>query len=348
MSEAFQRPEDWIKEPPRKNGKTNGNGKGHSAQPNDCECSLAALQHEHFEPIKWIVPDFIPEGLTVFAGRPKIGKSWMMLGVALGVARKTEALSQFVEQGDVLYGGLEDGKRRMHARVTKILGPDVKNWPDNFTFRYRLDPLDAGGLDAIEAWLIEHPKRRLVVIDTLGKVRGMKQLREEQYQYDYRLLGGLQELATRYGVAIVVIHHVRKSDADDVLDTISGTTGIAGAADNCMVLGKTAHGVRLYVRGRDVEEQDKVVEFDPDTAIWSVLGDYDEHEPSNPMHGIRRSIFDLLTNSPIALTPAQIAERLGQDRGTVRKVLRRMANSIPPQVVQTDRATSSYLVPPKP
>ena len=88
----------------------------------------------------------------------------------------------------------------------------------------------------------------------------MKQPREEQYQYDYRLLGALQELATRYSIAIVVVHHVRKTDAEDVLDTISGTTGIAGAADTVMVLGKTDRGVRMYLRGRDAEEQDKLLE----------------------------------------------------------------------------------------
>ena len=71
----------------------------------------------------------------------------------------------------------------------------------------------------------------MVVIDTLGKVRGTKRKDEEQYQFDYRMIGALQELATTYRVAIVVVHHVRKADAEDVLDTVSGTTGIAGAAD---------------------------------------------------------------------------------------------------------------------
>jgi hypothetical protein len=327
--EDFDDRANWGEQPtgPRPNG-------GRPGQASiEVECTLADLQQHVFEPIRWIVPDYLPEGLTVFAGRPKIGKSWMMLGVALAVARGRETLGKFVEGGDVLYCGLEDGKRRMHARVTKVLGPTNKIWPDNFTFRYRLDALDAGGLDTIEQWLIDHPNRRLVVIDTLGKVRGMKQPREEQYQYDYRLVGALQELATRYSVAIAVIHHVRKTDAEDVLDTISGTTGIAGAADNCMVLGKTAYGVRLYVRGRDAEEQDKLAEFDPDTALWSVIGDYDEAAPT-PMQGLRKQIFDLLADSPIPLPPNQIAQRLGQDKAQVRVMLRRMMRSEPPQVIR--------------
>jgi hypothetical protein len=303
----------------------------------DDEITLDKLQHRLFEPIRWVVPDYIPEGLTVFAGKPKIGKSWMMLGVALAVARGTETLGKLVEGGDVLYCGLEDGRRRMQARVAKVLGPANKVWPANFTFRHRLPPLDDGGMEMIEQWLIAHPNRRLAVIDTLGRVRGMKNAREEQYQYDYRLLGTLQQLATRYCVAIVVVHHVRKSSADDVLDTISGTTGIAGAADTCVVLGKTDHGVRLYLRGRDAEEQDKIVEFDPDTGIWSVTGDYDEAVPGSEASGARKAVFDLLNGSPIALTPTQIGERLGKRSDQIRFVLHRMKQSDPPQVIRNPR-----------
>jgi hypothetical protein len=325
-------PQDWL---------TSRLPQHHRGAPDaDFGCTLAALEQEEFSPIKWVVPEFIPEGLTVFAGRPKIGKSWLILNVALGVARGTEALGKFIERGDVLYCGLEDGRRRMRSRVAKILGPAIKGWPANFTFRHRLDPLDAGGLETIEEWLTANPNHRLVVIDTLGRVRGMKNVREEQYQYDYRLIGGLQELATRYGVAIVIVHHVRKSDAEDVLDTVSGTTGIAGAADTVVVLGRTAQGVRLYLRGRDVEEQDKLVEFDPETAIWSVTSDYDEAVPDSPTQGMRRTVFDLLDASPMPLTPAQVAQRLGKDSNKVRFVLYRMLRADPPQVVKD--STGAY------
>ena len=298
---------------------------------------MSDLKNAVFEPLKWIVQDYIPEGLTVLGGRPKIGKSWFILGVGLGVARGTETLGKFVERGDVLYCGLEDGKRRMRSRVEKMLGPAIKEWPKNFIFRYRLDPLDAGGLDIIEAWLIEHPDRRLVVIDTLGRVRGMKQPREEQYQYDYRLLGALQELATRYGIAIVVVHHVRKTDAEDVLDTMSGTTGIAGAADTVMVLGRTERGVRMYLRGRDAEEQEKLLEFDPETALWEVTGDYDETEAGGGLLGLRKRIAELLDGSPVALTPAQIAERLNEPKQKVRLFLHRMVHADPPQVAKGEQ-----------
>jgi hypothetical protein len=310
-------------------------------QPDTDIISLADLQNEVIEPLRWTVPEYLPEGLTVFAGRPKIGKSWLMLNIALAVARGREALGQFVEQGDVLYCGLEDGKRRMKARVEKILG--TVRWPAAFTFRRRLAPLDQGGLDTIEQWLTDHPMRRLVVIDVLGRVRGAKRRDEEAYQYDYRILAALQELAIRYRVAIVVVHHVRKSDAEDVLDTISGTTGIAGACDLALVLGRTKHGIRLAGRGRDTEEIDKLVDFDPDTALWSVTGEYDEAVPDSPTAATRRAIYDLLQGSTVPLMPVKIAERLNQQSNVIRVVLGRMLKAFPAQVERNP--DGSYTLP---
>ena len=96
--------------------------------------------------------------MTVFAGKPKIGKSWLMLGVALGVARGTKALGQKVEKGDVLYCGLEDGERRMQDRCTKILGEDRQELAEEFHLPlWGLDALENGGLEFIETWLTDHP-----------------------------------------------------------------------------------------------------------------------------------------------------------------------------------------------
>jgi RecA-family ATPase len=48
--------------------------------------NAADLQHKTFEPMRWIVPDILPEGLSMLAGRPKIGKSWAALDIATAVA----------------------------------------------------------------------------------------------------------------------------------------------------------------------------------------------------------------------------------------------------------------------
>jgi hypothetical protein len=173
----------------------------------------------------------------------------------------------------------------------------------------------------------------------------MKARNEEPYQYDYRLMAGLQYLAERYRIAIVIVHHVRKTDAEDVLDTISGTTGIAGAADLALVLGNTKHGCRLAGRGRDTENLDKLCELDPDTGIWSITGEYDEAVPDSPIGTLRRSIYDLLADSPLPLTADKIAERIGRQPNVVRMMLSRMARAAPAQVIK--QPDGSFILPAK-
>ena len=183
---------------------------------------LAELEHAKLPVLKWICPDYICEGLTLFAGKPKIGKSWWALALALAAATGGEFLGiKLTVRGPVLYCGLEDGRRRMQNRVRKLLGV-ATGWPAEFEVQHQLEAIDAGGVAEIEAWLDEHSNARLVIVDTLGKVRGQKNKTETEYQYDYRVVGALQELATKRAVAIILIHHVRKADADDVLDTVSG------------------------------------------------------------------------------------------------------------------------------
>jgi AAA domain len=305
-----------------------GNG-ANTNKPRFVTYSLSELRRKEIVPLRSVVPLYIYEGLTIFAGRPKIGKSWFVLMLALAVARKKEALGQFIENGgDVLYGAFEDGERRMKDRVAKILGPANDIWPANFHVIHQLAPLDAGGLEDLENWLTEHPRARMIVLDVFGRIRGQRAAKEDPYQHDTRVAGSLQALATRYGIAIILVHHVRKGDADDILDTISGTTGLAGAADTPMILSRTKDGkTRLYLRGRDAEEQDKEVDFDPETGIWTVVGDYyADDEQGRMLAGLRRNILDILTGSPRPLTATDIAERIpGAKKATIGRTMRRMA-----------------------
>jgi hypothetical protein len=194
-------------------------------------------------------------------------------------------------------------------------------------------------MDMLENWLKQNPDARLIIIDTLGLVRGMKRKNEDPYQYDYRLLAALRELAEKYRVSIILVHHVRKADAEDILDTINGTTGIAGAVDTALVLGRTQHGVRLAGRGRDSEDIDKLVEFDPDKFTWAITGEYDEADPKTGMAASRALILDLLTKSSKSLMPVQISGQLQLSRANVRQLLRRMVNNIPQQVIQNPDGT---------
>jgi AAA domain/Bifunctional DNA primase/polymerase, N-terminal len=302
-----------------------GSGSGGNAPPQKPKrpYTLEELRVTDISPIMWVIPGYLPEGLTVLAGRPKIGKSWLVLQIALTVATGGTMFDVTVEQGDVFYGAFEDSPRRLHDRVIKTLS-EFGTWPATCEVWHQLAALDEGGLDGIQAWCKSHPKRRLIILDVLAKVRGRKRRDEEQYQYDYRMISGLQELSLRYKVAIIVVHHVRKTTAEDVLDTVSGTTGIAGSADSVMVLGRAERAVRLYLRGRDIEETDKVVTFDKATGTWSIEGDFDEVGGS--LKGLRRQIYDHLVRAGQSMMPKEVAETLGKSQSLVRKTMQRMVD----------------------
>src|SRR5258705_4827436 len=83
---------------------------------------LGSLVTETFEPINWAVEGMLPEGCILFAGRPKLGKSWFVLQLALAVASGENAFGDFpVNRGDVLYLALEDTRRRLQSRAKQLL-----------------------------------------------------------------------------------------------------------------------------------------------------------------------------------------------------------------------------------
>ena len=283
--------------------------------------TAADLYEMTFPPIKWIVEDYIAEGLTVLAGKPKLGKSWLLMAVAIAVAGGTYALGdRKCVQGSVLYAALEDTERRLRGRLEKLCGGfNPAFWPPGLVFwSYgEMKPLNSGGLDQVRAWIREHPDARLVIIDTLAKVRSGPQGKETAYEADYREVGSLKALTDETGVAIVVVTHTRKMEADDPFDTVSGTLGITGAADAIMVLKRDGQGVTLHATGRDVAEIETAVEWDKDTCRWRVLGDAQEVRRSDE----RTLILDALKGEAEPVSPREIADATGHAYTAVRALL---------------------------
>src|SRR5215203_5792958 len=131
--------------------------------------SIADLLSRELPPARWVVPDLLPEGVTLLAGKPKIGKTWLAQGLAVAIATGGVALgSKRVEQGEVLYLALEDQERRLHKRFKRLLTEDP---PRGLSAAVRWPTFDVGGAERIGDWCATHPNTRLVVIDTLKKVR---------------------------------------------------------------------------------------------------------------------------------------------------------------------------------
>jgi hypothetical protein len=282
------------------------------------------LMASSFPPPRWAVRGIFPEGLSLLAGAPKVGKSWLAIGVAVAVASGTKAIGNVpVDVGDVLYLALEDTPRRLQSRLRKVLAGQAA--PGRLTIATACPTIAEGGIEKITAWLDSHPDARLVVIDVFARVRGRAPANASAYDADYAPMVALKQIADRYGVAVLVVHHTRKASSEDFLDTVSGTQGLAGAADAVIVLQRSrgqADAV-LHVTGRDVEEAEYALRFDPDQGAWQLLeGPADDYNLGDTRQSILRHLRLVGT-----ATPKQIAEELELAHDVVRQTCSRMARA---------------------
>jgi hypothetical protein len=285
------------------------------------------LGEKTFAPRRWEVEGLITEGVTLFAGKPKSGKSWFMLNVAVAKATGGVALGKIqVELGGVLYLALEDSERRIKERLEKILGAG-EPFPDDLHIitATGFPPLHSGGLIALDAWLKDHPGVKLVIIDTLGRVKPARGRNQDSYDHDTLVIAALQKLYIDHQAAIVVIHHTKKAAVDDFVDEVSGTFGLTGAADAIAVLSRVARGRMdgvLKLTGRDVEEQELPLKFDPLIGTWVITDDGDLVKAGRSME--RNTLIDFVENFP-GKTPTEISKILYKKPENVKSLLWRMS-----------------------
>jgi AAA domain len=285
--------------------------------------TAGALQWMKFPPLQFIVQGYLVEGLTILVGKPKRGKSWMALDWVLAIAHGGFAFGSIqCDAGDCLYMALEDSPRRLQRRIKQLL-PHTEEWSPRLTLCNSMNRLDKGGLDEIRNWANSCPLPCLVVIDTFARVRPPRNKNETPYDADYRAMAMLQGLATELGLAIVVIHHQRKLDSDDPLDTASGSTGLTGAADSILVLQRDGQGTTLYGRGRDLNDIEVAMSFDKVSGRWEIMGEAQEVRRSES----RSAILDVLAKATASMAPSEIAIMTGIERNTVDAQLHRMMRS---------------------
>jgi hypothetical protein len=285
----------------------------------------AELMTVEFPPVKWAVPGLLAEGLNMLAGAPKLGKSWMSLGLAAAIANGDPALGSIeVDRGPVLYCALEDTGRRLQRRRRQMLATGGQAAP-LLTLETSCPTMTAGGEDVLREWLDENPGARLVIVDTFEKMRGAVVPGASAYTSDYAAGARFKNLADEYGVPFLLIHHVRKQGAEDWQNLVSGTAGLTGAMDATLVLERArgqADGV-LHVTGRDVEETDYAMSFDAHSGAWTKLdGPASDHLVADTRADILRLLRE---HGP--LKPARIAEALDANPGTVRQTCKRMADA---------------------
>lgn len=280
-----------------------------------------AIMAMAFDPIRWIVPDYVSEGFSVLAGRQKLGKTWMVIDWALAVACGGAAMGSIsCVQGDVLYIDMENGPRRIQRRINTIFPHGA---PDLSHLEWVTDapPLDKGLIGALDDWRRSVPNPRFVVIDVLQRIKPAGNPARNSYENDYAAWAPLQKWATQHGIAVVGLHHTKKGGADDPLEALSGSNGLSACADTTLVLDRDGNGITLYVRGRDIDEKETAMEFT--SGLWSVKGDAAKVR----MTSERQAILDALEGADEPMSPQEIADAAEISYTNARQILSRMCKA---------------------
>lgn len=297
--------------------------KNHDAKPIQPFALVGAdeLVRKDLPPIRMVVGDCLPAGLVLLAGDPKAGKSLLMQHLALCIALGEPAWGSLdVEEGDVLYIANEGGERSFRERLVRMLcGREA---PQRMFITTSNEPLGERLEFQLDMWLTGAASPRLVVIDTYSSVapetRGVN-----RHQEDYNALAALADLATRFpDTLFVVVHHTRKAEGEDVMHRISGSQGMTAATDGNAVLSRHTAARRcvLSIRPRNAEECDLVLERDPETLAWTVVGEDETAQLSDS----RQRILRWLGEQSDSAGPKEIAAGTGLDYDAVRQLLRQM------------------------
>jgi len=242
---------------------------GADPEPPKVEWTTRELLTTQFPDPKWAVPGLVPVGLSFLAGRPKLGKSWLGMQIAVAVGTGGRVFDEAIEPGRVLFLALEDSPRRLKERLAQQGAPESAD----VTWRTEWPDLTGDGIDEL-ASAVQSDNYGLVVIDTLSRAVG--QADQQDLAQMTVLLGRLQRLAHLLDMAVLVIDHHRKSSAlgPNPIDDIMGSTGKAAVADALLGLYKEQgkRGAVLAVTGRDIDERSLALEWDAVTRCWQCLG----------------------------------------------------------------------------
>ncbi|MEV0867713.1 AAA family ATPase [Brachybacterium paraconglomeratum] len=273
--------------------------------------TAAELDAMVLPPTEYAIPGLIPEGASMIVSAPKIGKSWMVLGIAQAIAEGGTVFGSIpVQKRPVLYLALEDGWKRLQARRRKLGGVA----PEGLTF---LPTLEGDARETIQEFLDLHrDSAPVVIVDTLQKIRGVYG-GADKYAKDYEDVGSLKDLADACpGSSLIIVHHTRKAGDGDFLDSVSGTQGIAGALDAILAIRRTrgSEDSTLYVTARDAAEGEYAMRMCDGT--WTLKGGSLEAaaqaarqgEMAQGLGDQSQRILAAVADAPNGITPSGIAK----------------------------------------
>ena len=272
--------------------------------------SMTELYQTSYKSRPPIIDGLLYGGAYILAGAPKIGKSFLVAQIAYHISTGKKLWDYEVHQGSVLYLALEDDYQRIQSRMFMMYGVEDSG---NLYFATAANKIGNGLDEQLEFFINEHPDTKLIIIDTMQKIR---EVGGEAYSYasDYEIIGRLKQFADKHCICVLIVHHTRKQPAGDTFEMISGTTGLLGCADGSLLMQKkkrTALEATIDVVGRDQQDQILYLSKDPNTQIWNLDKTETElhKEPPDP---VLEAVARLVTSEQPEWTgsPSELAEVL--------------------------------------
>lgn len=264
------------------------------------------LLAEDIPPIKFIVNEIAPEGFGLLAAKPKYKKSFLALQICIAVAKGGKVLGQNTTKAKCLYFDLESSHRRPQARLLAknvnvedvrgrlifVTSDDLKKYQKS---RGLKEPLTlANGFDVVlDNYLAKNRDVGLVIIDVLQKIRTEQKKNQQLYAYDYADIDKLTEIAKKYNVCIIGVHHATKmNDEADPYNNASGSIGMFAAVDFAWIITKDKRNsidATLHIDGKDLNSQELTINFNNKTLDWEYQGTVEDVQERREVEAYNQS-----------------------------------------------------------
>lgn len=256
-----------------------------------------SLMEMEFPPPVVIVKKLLHTGLSIIGGMPKAGKTWFCLSLSIAVATGTEIIGFETNKSEVLYLSFESKCGDLQHRLHILLqGEQI---PNGLHFYTDIKTLDNGLLDFLQNTLNEHPKIKLIIVDTLQFIRSSKSGGGTLYQKEYKEMSVLKEFADKNNICILAVHHLKNTPTKDVFAKMYGSNGIRGCTNTNIVMIKeeATSNVQFHVESRDVEGTTKIIQRNSENCRWEVISDNKEETEYNE-NPIVMTIRNMLEEQP--------------------------------------------------
>ena len=299
----------------------------------EVKLDMQTILNTEFPPLRFAINRILPEGLVVLAGKAKAMKSWTVLLICYHIQNGLDWFGFNTNKGNCLYLALEDSDRRLSDRVKKLKLDKLHEHPTIVT---KSTPLGKGLEESIRQWIEVTKNPRLVVIDTLARVKPrIGRNNGTAYDMDNLLLNELQKLATTYGITILIISHLSKEKRDYDWDRIQGSVGLQGMSDAMWLLdrGDNSNSAFIKGRGRDIPDFEYSITWNPETWRYDFLGQASIIRLGDTKKLIIEAMKELHKADKEDVTPQQVSKHLGynsnsKDAQNISKTMQRMAGDL--------------------